>query len=133
MPMPCSGCSRARPASRRRGIERMLQNIARVADAARRGKPARIVVKVNGLTDRELIAALVDAARAGASIDLIVRGVCSLRPGVPGLTESIRVRSLIGRFLEHSRVVYFRWGQGADDEVLYLTSADWMTRNMRRR
>jgi polyphosphate kinase len=113
--------------------ERMLQHIAHVAEAARRGEAARIVVKVNGLTDRELIAALVSAARAGASIDLIVRGVCSLRPGVPGFTEGIRVRSLIGRFLEHSRIVYFRWGQGADDEVVYLTSADWMTRNMRRR
>ena len=113
--------------------ERMLQHIAQVADAARRGEPARIVVKVNGLTDRALIAALVGAARAGASIDLIVRGVCSLRPGVPGFTENIRVRSLIGRFLEHSRVVFFRWGQRADDEVLYLSSADWMTRNMQRR
>jgi polyphosphate kinase len=113
--------------------ERMLRHIAQVADAAAGGKPARIVVKVNGLTDRELIAALVDAARAGASIDLIVRGVCSLRPGLAGHTENIRVRSLIGRFLEHSRIVYFRWGQDADDEVLYLSSADWMTRNMQHR
>jgi polyphosphate kinase len=113
--------------------ERMLGHIAQVADAAAGGKPARIVVKVNGLTDRELIAALVGAARAGASIDLIVRGVCSLRPGLAGHTENIRVRSLIGRFLEHSRIVYFRWGKDADDEVLYLSSADWMTRNMQRR
>jgi polyphosphate kinase len=90
-------------------------------------------VKVNALTDPALIQALTDTAQAGADIDLIVRGACMLRPGMPGLTERIRVRSVVGRFLEHSRVFYFRWGTGSDDEALYLASADWMTRNMFRR
>jgi polyphosphate kinase len=69
-------------------------------------------------------------ARAGADVDLIVRGACMLPPGVPGATERIRVRSIVGQFLEHSRIAYFRWGEGADDEALYLSSADWMARNM---
>jgi polyphosphate kinase len=72
----------------------------------------------------------VAAGQAGAQIELIVRGACMLPPGLPGQTERIRVRSVVGRFLEHSRVLYFRWGQGVDDEALYLSSADWMTRNM---
>jgi len=80
-----------------------------------------------------LIEALIRAARAGADIDLIVRGACMLPPGIPDVTERIRVRSIVGRFLEHSRVLYFRWGPGDDDEVLYLSSADWMSRNMFRR
>ena len=109
---------------------RMLSRIHQVAQAARSGGPARIVAKVNALTDPALIHALVAASRAGADIDLIVRGACMLPPGLPGLTERIRVRSVVGRFLEHSRVLYFRWGQADDDEVLYLSSADWMTRNM---
>ena len=109
---------------------RMLSHIHQVAQAARSGGPARIVAKVNALTDPALIHALVAAGRAGADIDLIVRGACMLPPGLPGLTERIRVRSVVGRFLEHSRVLYFRWGQADDDEVLYLSSADWMTRNM---
>jgi polyphosphate kinase len=109
---------------------RMLAHIQQVAQAARGGLPARIVVKVNALTDPALIHALVAAGQAGAMIDLIVRGACMLPPGLPGLTERIRVRSVVGRFLEHSRVIYFRWGEAADDEALYLSSADWMTRNM---
>jgi polyphosphate kinase len=109
---------------------RMLSHIHQVAQAARSGGPARIVAKVNALTDPALIHALVAAGRAGADIDLIVRGACMLPPGLPRLTERIRVRSVVGRFLEHSRVLYFRWGQADDDEVLYLSSADWMTRNM---
>lgn len=84
-------------------------------------------------TDLDLIAALVRAAQAGASIDLIVREICMLRPGVTGFTENIRVRSIVGRFLEHSRVLYFRWGERDDDDAIYLSSADWMTRNMTRR
>ncbi len=112
---------------------KMIQMIERVADAARAGQPARIVVKINALTDPPLIDALVHASRSGADIDLIVRGACVLRPGVPGATDRIRVRSVVGRFLEHSRVLYFRWGPAEDDEVLYLTSADWMSRNMLRR
>jgi polyphosphate kinase len=109
------------------------QLIDRVAEAARAGHPARIVAKINALTDTVLIEKLMRASQAGASIDLIVRGACMLPPGLPGATERIRVRSVVGRFLEHSRVLYFRWGEGRDDEVLYLSSADWMGRNMFRR
>jgi polyphosphate kinase len=112
---------------------RLLADLERVASAARSGRPARVVAKVNALTDPVLIDALIKTSCAGASIDLIVRGACMLRPGVPGVTEHIRVRSVVGRFLEHTRVIYFRWGADDDDEVLYLGSADWMTRNMERR
>jgi polyphosphate kinase len=113
--------------------KRMLRHIQQVADAARAGQPARIVVKINALTDTLLINALAQASQAGASIDLIVRGACTLPPGLPGVTDNIRVRSVVGRFLEHSRILYFRWGVSDDDEVLYLSSADWMSRNMFRR
>jgi polyphosphate kinase len=119
----------------------MLAHIHKVTQAAAAGLPARIVVKINALTDVPLIEALIKAARAGAQIDLIVRGACMLPPGIEGMTERIRVRSVVGRFLEHSRVSYFRWGDaagaadaspdGADaGEALYLSSADWMGRNM---
>jgi polyphosphate kinase len=111
----------------------MMDLMARVTASARAGGPARIVVKVNALTDPELIRGLVEAGQAGADIDLIVRGACMLPAGVPGHTDRIRVRSIVGRFLEHTRVLYFRWGPGEDDEVLYLSSADWMSRNMFRR
>jgi polyphosphate kinase len=110
-----------------------LQNIERVRQAAREGKPARIVAKINALTDVPIIEALIAAGQAGADIDLIVRGACMLPPGIAGLTDRIRVRSVVGRLLEHSRVMYYRWGDGADDEALYLSSADWMSRNMFRR
>ena len=110
--------------------KRMLGFIDRVAEAAARGAPARIAAKVNALTDPLLIAALMRASQAGASIDLVVRGACMLPPGLPGASENIRVRSIIGRFLEHTRVLYFRWGEADDDEALYLSSADWMSRNM---
>ncbi len=113
--------------------KRMVQHIGQVAAAARAGQSARIVAKINALTDPGLIAALVAASQAGAKIDLIVRGACMLPPGVPGHTENIRVRSVVGRFLEHSRILYFCWGAGDEDEVLYLSSADWMSRNMFRR
>lgn len=113
--------------------KRMGQLIDRVAEAARAGRPARIVVKANALTDPVLIDKLMRASQAGAAIDLVVRGACMLPPGVPGATERIRVRSVVGRFLEHSRVFYFRWGETDDDELLYLSSADWMGRNMFRR
>jgi polyphosphate kinase len=112
---------------------RMVRLVQRVAEAARAGRPARIVLKLNALTEPSLVQALVDAGRSGARVDLIVRGACVLRPGVPGESEQVRVRSVIGRFLEHTRVLYFRWGPGDDDEVLYLSSADWMPRNMFRR
>jgi polyphosphate kinase len=113
--------------------KRMLRHIRQVADAARAGQPARIVAKINALTDPGLIHALIEAGAAGASIDLVVRGACMLPPGLPGRTDHIRVRSVVGRFLEHSRILYFRWGGGEADEVLYLSSADWMSRNMFRR
>jgi polyphosphate kinase len=108
----------------------MLAGVARVAEAAAAGQTARIVVKINALTDAPLISALVGAGRAGARIDLIVRGACVLAPGIAGVTDRIRVRSIVGRFLEHSRIAYFRWGDGDDDEAVWLSSADWMGRNM---
>ena len=111
----------------------MLARVAQVAAAAAAGKPARIVLKMNALTDVALIEALVAAGQAGVPIDLVVRGACLLPPGVEGLTDRIRVRSVIGRFLEHTRIFYFRWGRGDADEALYLSSADWMARNMFRR
>ena len=97
---------------------------------ARSGRPGRIIAKFNALVEPEMIQALYHASQAGASIDLIVRGMCSLRPGVRGLSESIRVRSIIGRFLEHDRVIFF--GNGGEPE-LWLSSADWMERNLFRR
>ena len=112
---------------------RLVRHIAQVGEAARAGRPARIVAKFNALTDPPLIEALVLAGQAGAQIDLIVRGACMLAPGIPGQTDNIRVRSVVGRFLEHSRILYFRWGETETDEVLYLSSADWMSRNMFRR
>ena len=108
----------------------MLAHIRRVRVAATAGRDARIVVKMNALTDVPLIEALIEAARAGASIDLLVRGACMLPAAIPGVTDRIRVRSVVGRFLEHSRVIYFRWGSGDDSEALFLSSADWMGRNM---
>jgi polyphosphate kinase len=113
--------------------KRMLRHLQQVADAARAGLLARVVLKINALTDPALIEGLVAAGQAGARIDLIVRGACMLPPGLPGQTDNIRVRSVVGRFLEHSRILYFSWGPGADDEVVYLSSADWMSRNMFRR
>ena len=109
---------------------RMLRWINQTAQAARQGQDARIILKMNALTDQPLIEALMEAAQAGVQIDLIVRGACMLPAGIEGQTDRIQVRSVIGRFLEHSRVFYFR---AADREVLYLSSADWMNRNMMRR
>jgi polyphosphate kinase len=100
------------------------------AELARAGKPGRIIAKMNALLEPETINALYEASQAGVSIDLIVRGVCALRPGVPGLSENIRVRSIIGRFLEHHRIFHFH-ADGA--EIVYLSSADWMERNFFRR
>jgi polyphosphate kinase len=108
----------------------MQARIAAVGEAAARGATARIVIKMNALTDVPLIEALLEAGQKGARIDLIVRGACMLPARVAGLSENIRVRSVIGRFLEHSRVFYFCADQ---DESLYLSSADWMSRNMTRR
>ena len=107
-----------------------LRRIRQETRHALDGKPARIIAKVNSLVDEEIIGALYEASQAGVEIDLIVRGICCLRPGVPGLSESIRVRSIIGRFLEHSRIFYYH-NDGQDD--LFLASADWMPRNLDRR
>ena len=100
------------------------------AKLAAEGKPAHIIAKMNSLLEPRIIEELYAASAAGVKIDLIVRGVCALKPGIPGLSENIRVRSIIGRFLEHSRVFYFQ--NGGSDEV-YLASADWMDRNFFRR
>jgi polyphosphate kinase len=108
----------------------MQARIEAVGDAAARGATGRIVIKMNALTDQPLMEALLTAGQKGAKIDLIVRGACMLPAGVAGVSDNIRVRSVIGRFLEHSRVFYFCADQ---DESLYLSSADWMSRNMTRR
>jgi polyphosphate kinase len=108
----------------------MLRRVEAAGLAAQRGERGRIVIKMNALTDVPLIRALLAAGQKGAKIDLIVRGACMLPAGVAGMSENIRVRSVIGRFLEHSRVFYFCAGA---EESLYLSSADWMTRNMTRR
>jgi len=113
--------------------KRMCQHLEQVAEAARAGLPARVVVKANAMTDEVLAQALVKAAKAGAEIDLIVRGACIVPPGLTGVTDRIRVRSIVGQMLEHTRVSYFRWGPSPEDEALYLSSADWMNRNMTRR
>ncbi|NLW12505.1 MAG: RNA degradosome polyphosphate kinase [Clostridiaceae bacterium] len=107
-----------------------LRRIRQETRHAQDGKPARIIVKINSLVDEEIIGALYEASQAGVEIDLIVRGICCLRPGVPGLSDNIRVRSIIGRFLEHSRIFYYH-NDGQDD--LFLASADWMPRNLDRR
>jgi polyphosphate kinase len=107
--------------------ERCINLIAREADHARHGRPARIIAKMNSLLDLNIIRELYRASQAGVHIDLIVRGICGLRPGVRGVSDHIRVRSIVGRFLEHSRIMYF--ANGGDDEV-YLGSADWMPRNL---
>src|SRR5499425_115886 len=107
--------------------EHSLDLIAREADHARLGRPARIIAKMNALLDKNVIAALYRASQAGVEIDLMVRGTCALRPGVRGISDRIRVRSIVGRFLEHSRVYYFVNG---GQEEIYLASADWMPRNL---
>jgi polyphosphate kinase len=109
---------------------RMLQLIQREADHARRGLPARIIAKMNSLVETELIQALYAASRVGVKIDLIVRGICCLRPGQRGLSENITVRSIVGRFLEHSRVFYF---ENACQPEVFIGSADWMPRNLFKR
>ncbi|ADC71459.1 Polyphosphate kinase [Thioalkalivibrio sp. K90mix] len=108
----------------------MCEKIEREAENAREGRPARIVARMNSLNEARIIQALYRASQAGVRIQLIVRGICSLRPGVPGISENIEVRSVLGRFLEHSRVFYFE--NGGEPE-LYLSSADWMPRNFFRR
>ena len=110
--------------------ERVLALIRREAEHAQQGLPARIVAKTNALVDREIIQALYLASQAGVKIDLIVRGICCLRPGLAGVSENITVRSIVDRFLEHSRIYYF---ENACQPEVFLSSADWMPRNFLRR
>jgi len=108
----------------------LLTAIRRETERARQGRAAHIVAKMNALVEPQVIQALYEASQAGVKIDLIVRGVCALKPGIAGVSNNIRVRSIIGRFLEHTRIFWFR-NDGADD--VYLSSADWMNRNLFRR
>ncbi|NYJ75926.1 RNA degradosome polyphosphate kinase [Allobranchiibius huperziae] len=116
------------PRSVRTGL---VERMSKVADAARDGKDARIQIKVNSLVDEQIIDACYRASQAGAKVDVWVRGICSLRPGIEGLSENIKVRSVLGRFLEHSRV--FRFQIEGEDDVIFIGSADMMHRNLDRR
>ncbi|MEM1425029.1 MAG: polyphosphate kinase 1 [Cyanobacteria bacterium P01_H01_bin.130] len=109
---------------------RMIELIDREIDHARQGRPGRIVAKMNSLVDPPIIQALYKASQAGVSIDLIIRGICCLRPGLAGISDNIRVLSIVGRLLEHSRIFYF--ANNGEDEM-YIGSADWMPRNLNRR
>ena len=112
-------------------MPRFMEMIERETAHARAGRPARIIAKMNSLEERTICHALYRASQAGVKVDLIVRGFCTLRPGVPGLSDNIRVTSVIGRFLEHSRIFYFRNGAGDEyDGEFYIGSADWMYRNL---
>jgi polyphosphate kinase len=108
----------------------LVDKIRRERKHAEKGKPARIIVKINSLVAQPMIQELYAAAMAGVKIHLIVRGMCCLRPGVPGVSDNIEVRSIVGRFLEHTRVLYFE-NDGAPE--IYCSSADWMERNLFRR
>jgi polyphosphate kinase len=110
--------------------KQLVQMIEAETKAARAGSPSRIVAKMNALLDPTIIGALYKASQAGVPIDLIVRGMCALRPGLPGVSDNIRVRSVVGRFLEHSRIFHFLAG---GENAVYLSSADWMPRNLIRR
>jgi polyphosphate kinase len=114
--------------------KRFLEMIERETELAKAGRPAGIVAKMNSLEDPQVITALYRASQSGVPIDLIVRGFCCLRPGLPGLSENVRVISIVGRYLEHSRLFWFR--SGAEDPIdgeFYIGSADWMYRNLQNR
>jgi len=110
--------------------EKMLELIERETEHARHGRAAHIIAKMNALLDKNMIAALYRASQAGVQVDLIVRGMCALRPGIRGVSDRIRVRSIVGRFLEHSRIFYF---SNSGEEEVYIGSADWMPRNLHER
>ena len=110
--------------------DKFLKMIQRETEHARKGEPAHIIAKMNSLCDQGIIAALYEASAAGVEIELIVRGICCLKVGIPGVSEHISVRSIVGTFLEHSRIYYF---QNGGEEEIYLSSADWMPRNLDRR
>ena len=110
--------------------DRFLHMIRMEEEHARKGQKARIIAKMNSLCDREIIASLYSAAAAGVKIDLIIRGICCLKTGIPGISENITVRSIVGNFLEHARIFYF-YSNG--NEEVYMGSADWMPRNLDKR
>ena len=110
--------------------DKFLKLIEREKDNAKAGKPAHIIAKMNSLCDQKIIAALYEASAAGVNIELIIRGICCLKVGIPGISENISVRSIVGNFLEHSRIFYFL---NNGQEELYMGSADWMPRNLDKR
>jgi polyphosphate kinase len=117
------------PVTLRRALE---EHIVNEIENARDGLPAHIIAKVNALVDTSIIDLLYEASEAGVNVTLIVRGMCSLRPGVPGLSSRIVVKSIVGRFLEHSRIVTFANGHAvpSPENLVFISSADWMTRNL---